>query len=231
MRSLGPSVLLVLSAALSAAACLNVPATAAPDQASPPAAERIPLPSPRLSGQLSLEEALAARRSVREFEPAPLSLAQVGQLCWAAQGITSASGGRTAPSAGALHPLELYVLTGDGIFHYLPGPHALERLTHTDRRTALRAAAWDQEAVSQAPAVIAVTAVPQRTSAKYGPERAERYVWLEAGHAAQNILLEAVALGLGAVPIGAFQDDAVRDVLDLPAATIPLYLVPVGHRG
>jgi SagB-type dehydrogenase family enzyme len=187
-----------------------------------------PLPSPLASGAISLEAALAGRRSVREFGSAPLTKAQIGQLLWAAQGITDpASGGRTAPSAGALYPLELYVATTDGFAHYLPARHALRRLSVNDPRARLAEAAGGQGAVASAPAVFVLAGVVERTRTKYG-DRAERYVQLEAGHAAQGLLLEAVALGLGAVPVGAFDDGEVREILGLGAGETPLYLIPVG---
>ncbi len=189
----------------------------------------IPLPSPALTGSLSLEEALARRRSVREFDATPLTTAELGQLLWAAQGITHERGFRTAPSAGALYPLEIYVVTGDGIFHYEPQGHRLTQLSSGDSRKPLQGAALGQEAVGQAPAVFVIAAVYERTAKKYGADRSPRYVHLEAGHAAQNLLLEAVALGLGAVPIGAFDDEEVQQVLGLPADHRPLYLIPAGR--
>lgn len=188
-----------------------------------------PLPLPRLSGEKSLEEALAERRSVREFDDRPLTTAELGQLLWAAQGITRENGRRTAPSAGALYPLEVYVATAEGVFHYVPSGHKWTIHSQTDARPDLFQAALRQAAVRQAPAVFIVTAIYQRTAEKYGAERSPRYVHLEAGHAAQNLLLEAVALGLGAVPIGAFYDEEVQLVLDLPIDHEPLYLIPVGH--
>ncbi len=192
------------------------------------AGDIIDLPAPRTDGGMSLEEALAARRSAREFTDEPLTLEQISQLLWSAQGITADWGGRTAPSAGALYPLEVYVVTADGSFHYLPDGHRLWVMSRGDLRAPLAEAALGQAAVSEAPAVFVITAVYARTAGKYG-DRAERYVRLEAGHACQNLLLQAVALGLGAVPIGAFSDTEVQRVLGLPADQEPLYLIPVGH--
>jgi SagB-type dehydrogenase family enzyme len=189
---------------------------------------QISLPPPRLEGQVSLEAAIAARRSVREFTAEALSLGEISQLLWAAQGITDPRGLRAAPSAGALYPLELYVSTADGSYHYVPHQHSLEVVGEEDRRSHLWDAGLRQGALQQAPAIFVVTGVYQRTEAKYG-DRAERYVKLEAGHAAENILLQAVALELGAVPIGAFSDDQVQAALELPADHQPLYLTPVGH--
>ena len=189
----------------------------------------VTLPSPRTTGPLSLEEALASRRSVRGFTGAELTSGEIGQLLWSAQGVTDAAGHRTAPSAGALYPLELDVVTADGLARYEPDGHRLAFRSLVDLRPALRLAALDQAAVEEAPVVIVISGVVERTAARYGVERAERYVALEAGHAAQNVLLEAVSLGLGAVPMGAFADQAVRQVLDLPDGESPLYLIPVGR--
>lgn len=186
------------------------------------------MPEPRLESELSLEEAIARRRSVREFTEESLSREEISQLLWAAQGITDPRGLRSAPSAGALYPLELYVATSEGAYHYLPRGHALQVVGEEDRRPDLWEAGLKQGALQEAPAIFVVTAVYQRTEAKYG-ERAERYVKLEAGHAAQNILLQAMALRLGAVPIGAFYDDQVQSALALHADHQPLYLIPVGH--
>jgi SagB-type dehydrogenase family enzyme len=192
----------------------------------PPAAE--PGAPARLAGQMSVETALAQRRSVREFEARPLTAAELGQLSWAAQGVTDERGYRTAPSAGALYPLELYVATADGLFRYEPGQHALVAADEADARPALYQAALRQDPVARAPAVFVIVAVYERTAVKYGSERTPRYVHLEAGHAAQNLLLQAVALGLGAVPIGAFDDAGVQRAMGLPAEEQPLYLIPVG---
>lgn len=187
------------------------------------------LPPPDLEGHTSLEQALRQRRSVREFKNTPLANAELGQLLWAVQGITNERGFRTAPSAGALYPLEIYVVTTEGTFHYDPHEHQLSVLGHEDARSALYEAALRQEPVRRAPAVFVITAIYERTAKKYGPERSPRYVHLEAGHAAQNLLLEAVALELGAVPIGAFHDEQIQTALGLPADHKPLYLIPVGH--
>ena len=219
------------------AACGGTPRTAAPTAAPPAHADPmaiIALPSPRTDGPLSLEGALAGRRSVREFAPDPLALDEIGQLLWAAQGTTDPERlGRTAPSAGGLYPLEVYAATADGLFRYVPGlvvgRHAMERLRSDDLRPALRRAALDQAAVGEAPVVLVITVVPERTAGRYGEERAGRFVDLEAGHAAQNVLLQAVALGLAAVPIGAFDDAGVGSVLGLDTGEEPRYLLPVGR--
>lgn len=199
------------------------------NSAQPVPQARTPLPSPALEGPYSLEGVLALRRSVREFGSEALTPSELGQLLWAAQGITNARGYRTAPSAGALYPLELYLVTSQGVFHYDPAGHELEALTSQDARQGLFQAALRQEPVRQAPAVFVITAVYERTAIKYGEERAPRYVHLEAGHAAQNLLLQAAAMDLGAVPIGAFHDKDVQSALGLPIDHQPLYLIPVGH--
>jgi SagB-type dehydrogenase family enzyme len=182
---------------------------------------------PVIPADSQLEDLLAARRSVRGFAADDLTDEQVGRLLWAAQGVTSDFGGRTAPSAGALYPLELFVVTSAGVDHYLPEGHRTEQKAGADLREELAAAALDQEALHSAPAVFVIAAEYARTETRYG-DRAERYVHLEAGHAAQNLLLQAVDLGLGAVPIGAFDDAAVQEVLGLPTEWVPLYLIPVG---
>ena len=186
------------------------------------------LPAPATDGGLGLNDALANRRSVRGFTGETLTAEEISQLLWAAQGITADWGGRTAPSAGALYPIEVYVADRDGVLHYVPDGHRTQRVTDADLRAALAEAAGGQEAVGAAPSVFVIAAVPGRTEAKYG-DRADRYVALEAGHVCQNLLLEATALGLGAVPVGAFSDEAVRSALGLPGDVTPLYLVPVGH--
>ena len=198
-------------------------------QAPPGSRESVPLPAAARAGRVSLEEALSRRRSVREFAAKPLPEAVLGQLLWAAQGITHPDGLRTAPSAGALYPLELYVATAAGFYHYNPRRHELERRSASDLRPALARAALEQESIRQAGAVIVFAAVVERIARKYGPARAPRYVFLEVGHAAQNVLLEATALGLGAVPVGAFHNVDVDRALSLPKDEEPVYLVPVGY--
>jgi SagB-type dehydrogenase family enzyme len=185
------------------------------------------LPSPMEVGERSLEEVLAERRSVRQFDGRPVDRADLAQLLWAAQGVTDTDGRRTAPSAGGLYPLELYVADAGGVWRYAAAEHGLLPIVLTDVRAALTTAAG-QESVADAGAVVVITGIEARTGVRYG-DRAERYVWLEAGHAAQNLLLQATALGLGAVPVGAFDDDAVARSLELADGERPLYLVPVGH--
>jgi SagB-type dehydrogenase family enzyme len=191
--------------------------------------ETIDLPPPQRRGRQSLESVLGARRSVREFGEAPLSERHISQLLWAGQGISDPDGLRTAPSAGALYPLELYLSTGDGVFRYRPDGHRLARLSDRDRRAMIYRHALRQEAIREAAAVFVIAAVYRRTTGKYGRTTGLRYVHLDAGHCAQNLLLQAVALGLGAVPVGAFHEEKVQEVLGLPVDHEPLYLVAVGH--
>ncbi|MDD5659896.1 MAG: SagB/ThcOx family dehydrogenase [Actinomycetota bacterium] len=191
--------------------------------------EEIMLPDPKLKGIISLEEALKNRRSVREFSGKDLGLDDISQILWAAQGITESKlGFRTAPSAGALYPIEVFVVKSDGFFHYTPNGHKLEKFGSENLKQKLMEASLFQESISTASIVIIVTAIYERTTVKYG-ERGIRYVHLEAGHVCQNILLQAAALQLGAVPIGAFSDDEVRKALNLPTDHKPLYIIPVGY--
>jgi len=188
----------------------------------------IKLPQPVLKGNLSLEETLQLRRSVREYTSADISLSELSQLVWAAQGITSTQGFRTVPSAGALYPLEVYIVNMTGVYHYNPLNHSLEKIRSEDVQENLTKAALHQDSVRQAPLKLVIMGIYERAETKYG-ERAERYVHLEAGHAAQNVLLECTSLGLGAVPIGAFDDLMVREVLETPPDQQPLYIIPIGR--
>ena len=185
------------------------------------------LPAPASGPAGSLEAAIAERRSVRTFEPAPLREEQVGQLLWSAQGVTDPGGARAAPSAGATYPLQLLAVTTEGVARYHPEEHALSDHRAGDQRAALADAAYAQEWIAEAGLVLVISGVVERTAARYG-DRAERFMLLEAGHAAQNVLLQAVALELGATPVGAFDAGQLRSILDLPADEEPLYLLPVG---
>jgi SagB-type dehydrogenase family enzyme len=195
----------------------------------------IRLPAPTYESKTDLNKALQERRSVREYRNDPLLLAHVSQLLWAAQGVTSLGGYRTTPSAGALYPLEVYVVAGNvtglpaGIYKYSAQQHALEKMADGDRRQALGAAALEQGWLAKAPAVMAISAVYPRTTGKYG-ERGARYVHMEVGHAGQNVALEAVSLGLGTCIVAAMSDSDVKRVLGLPAEENPLYLIPVGRK-
>ena len=188
----------------------------------------ITLPKPNQNGSVSLEHAIAARRSCRDFLPQSLTLEQISQLTWAAQGQDAHSSYRTAPSAGATYPLELFVVTSDGLFRYLLAKHSLEKLTSQDLRAALASAAWGQEFIEAAPLTLVFAAQFERTTKRYG-QRGIRYVYMEAGHAAQNVHLQTQALGLGSVAVGAFDDASVSKVLLLEDYLEPLYLVIVGY--
>jgi SagB-type dehydrogenase family enzyme len=192
-------------------------------------ADRIALPPPAASGGMSLEQALRARRSQREFARRPLPLVELGQLAWAAQGVTEPEGGlRAAPSAGALYPLELYFLVPDGVLHYLVAEHAFERKGNRDQRQALSDAALSQPSIRQAPCDVVIASVTDRTRKKYG-DRAPLYAALEAGHVGQNLLLQATARGLAGVPIGAFDGSAVSRLLGLAPGEEPLYIIALGY--
>lgn len=186
------------------------------------------LPPPQLIGGTTLTEALALRRSVRAFTDRPLTRAEIGQLLWAAQGTTHKSGYRTAPSAGALFPLEVYAATRSTLMHYLPDGHRVEEWAPTADWQVLVDATPSAQPIRQSVAVFVIAGVTPRTAAKYGG-RAEQYVHLEAGHAAQNLLLQATSLSLGAVSIGAIEEDKVLRYFRMPGTSMPLYLVPVGH--
>lgn len=194
----------------------------------------VSLPAPRLLGELSLEEAIQGRRSIRDYSDEPVTLADAAQLLWAAQGVTSPQGARAAPSAGGTYPLELYLMAGKvsglapGVYRYRPQTHDLLVWETGDRRVDLAVASLNQAWVRTAALDVVVTAVYGRTMRTYG-ERGVRYVHLEAGHAAQNLCLQAVALDLGAVVVGAFYDEEVQAVVGLPEDHEPIYVIPVGH--
>lgn len=226
-----PSILLLVALAG------QCPPSTEPKNDQLPLPTELVLPAPRTDSDVSLEQTLLNRRSVRDYRGEPLNLSQVSQLLWAAQGITQAGTGfRTAPSAGATYPLETYLVVGDvvglspGVYRYEPGNHTLARTVTGDIRRELATAALGQGSVRGGAVAIVFTAVYHRTTQRYG-ERGIRYVHMEAGHAAQNVYLQAVALDLGTVTIGAFSDEQVSQLLNLPADEKPLYIMPVGkHR-
>ncbi len=185
---------------------------------------------------MSLEEAVARRRSIRKFIPEPISQSQLSQILWAAQGITDTSWkSRAVPSAGATYPLEIFVVcgrnciegVGGGIYYYNLASHSLTLHYKGDVRLELARAALDQEFIYEAPVDIVICALYERTLRRYG-SRGERYVHIEVGHAGQNIYLQATALGLVTVAIGAFYDEQVREVLRLDKQYKPLYIMSVG---
>ncbi len=197
--------------------------------------ETIKLPGPRYGSSTSLEEALLKRRSTRDYRNAPLFRGEISQLLWAAQGITDPRGLRTAPSAGALYPLEIFVVAGNvtdlpsGIYRYRTRRHELDQIEVGDKRDELCSAALGQTSVRNAAAVLVVSALYERTTMKYG-DRGIRYAHMEAGHAAQNVCLQAEALGLGTVVIGAFHDNEVKMIMTMADREQPLYIIPVGRK-
>ena len=215
------------------ASCTGSPLPDSSANSSTPVSQNIHLPAPDLEGDTSLEGTLHRRRSVREFSVDPLNLSEISQLLWAVQGITDPTGKRTAPSAGALYPLEIYLVAGKvdglapGVYRYIPAEHSLVRILASDPRNELYTAALSQDAVKHAPAVLVMAAVFERTTVKYGG-RGDRYIHMEAGAAAQNIYLQAESLNLGTVFIGAFHEDQVKKVLQLQGQEQPLGLMPVG---
>ena len=178
----------------------------------------------------ALVRALAGRRSVRSFSGREVGIEAIGELVWAAQGVSSARGYRTAPSAGALYPLETYVATREGVYQYVPREHALVVRGTNDVRGALARAAYGQSFVGRAPVVVIFTAVYERETVKYGA-RGVMYTHMEVGHAAQNLMLRAVELGLGTVAVGAFEERGVREAVGLGREETPVYLIPVGYAG
>lgn len=204
-------------------------------QITPVSSLTIKLPEPKVRGEISLEQALQERRSFRDFSESALTLEAVSQLLWAAQGITAEWGGRTAPSAGGLYPLEVYLIAGNvdglaaGVYKYRPEGHELVKVRDGDLRDKLAAASLDQTWVKEAAINIIISAIYERTTGKYG-ERGIRYVHMEAGHSAQNIYLQTTALDLGMVTIGAFQDDQVKEIAGMTENESPLYVIPLGRK-
>jgi len=194
---------------------------------------RMKLPKPNLKGTVSVEEAIARRRSIRRFKKRPLTIKQISQLLWACQGITDPINKlRAAPSAGATYPFETYVVVGDvegledGVYHYEPETHSITLVRSGDLRRLLAIACLRQMFIEEAPATIVLAAVFERTKRYYG-ERAYRYISMEAGHIGENLHLQCVAMGLGTVMVGAFYDNDVKTVLGIDEH--PLYVMPVGY--
>ncbi len=191
------------------------------------------LPKPLHSGEVSIEEALWKRRSVRNYKTESLQLEEISQLLWAAQGVTGDEDKKTTPSAGALYPLEIYIMTANvkglspGVYHYLPGDHALLQIAEGDKRIQLSAAALMQAVFRHCAAVLIFAANYNRSTNKYF-ERGKRYVHIETGHSAQNVFLQAVPLQIGSVTVGAFADRLVKKILELPENEEPIYLMPLG---
>lgn len=193
------------------------------------------LPSFSNTGSVSIEQTLYNRRSVRSYKNETLSLKDLSQILWSAQGISDRNRNfRTAPSAGATFPLELYAVVGNvenlepGIYKYNPFEHSISLVVKGDKREDLRNAALRQASISNAAFNLVFTAIVSRTSQRYG-DRALQYVFIETGHAAQNVYLQAEALNLGTVAIGAFYEDRVRAVLKV-SDELPVYIMPIGRK-
>jgi SagB-type dehydrogenase family enzyme len=195
------------------------------------------LPPPVLDGTLSVETAISQRRSQRHFSGQPLTLVQVGQILWAAQGVSGrVERRRTVPSAGALDPLVAFLAVREegveglaaGVYCYEPGSHELRGMADGDVSEAAVEAALGQDFLGTAPVCILIAADCARTAERYAG-RAERYVHMEAGHAGQNVSLQAEALGLGTVMVGAFDDERMAAAFCLPNVLRPLYVMPVGY--
>ncbi len=228
LRMLGASALVLLSAC---GARAQAPSVAT--------ADTIRLPAPQAKGPLSLEEALVTRRSVRQWAPGSLKLAELAQLVWAAQGVTSPDGKRTAPSAMARYPIEVYVVAAavdglaPGAYRYVPKGHALVHLVAADsvkdRRAAVAGAARGQASVATAPVVFVVAAVPARFGNR-ADALTDRFIAIEAGAVLQNLYLQATALHLGAVAVGGYQEQPLIQAVPLAAGERPMIVVPVGRR-
>jgi SagB-type dehydrogenase family enzyme len=195
------------------------------------------LPKPKLNGDVSVEQAIKHRRTIRSYLPKPLTLEQLSQLFWAAQGITEDRGyKRSAPSGGALYPMDIYAVMGDngvdgltaGIYHYDPHTHAVVLITEGDVRQDVARTALSQMWMAKAPLNLVITSEYRRITRKYGT-RGERYAMIEAGHIGQNIFLQAEALGLRAGIVGAFHDNDVVRVMKIPKFHEPLLILPVGY--
>ncbi|MDG7000444.1 MAG: SagB/ThcOx family dehydrogenase [Nitrososphaerota archaeon] len=195
---------------------------------------KVSIPAPAKEGTMSLEEAISRRKSIRDYTAEPITISQLSQILWAAQGVTH-DGLRSAPSAGALYPLEIYAVVKEGgvtglqsgVYHYKPAGHTLSLTKVGDHLQELQSASLDQEAVGSAATTIVITAVFERTTVRYG-QRGVQYVFQESGHAAQNIYLQCAALNLGSVVIGAFDENRVRQVLGAASNERPVYVQPIG---
>ena len=199
--------------------------------------EEIKLPLPQLEGKMSVEEALARRRSRRVFKDYSLTIKQFSQLLWSAQGITEENKGfRTAPSAAVLYPLDIYLVVGKdkveelkvGVYHYNPHQHSLTIILEEDRRREISQACLDKNQIEIAPVSLIITAEFSRITDRLGKQRMY-FAYMEAGHVAQNLYLQVESLGLGTVSMGGIIEENISQALNLPEKHIPLYVMPVGH--
>jgi SagB-type dehydrogenase family enzyme len=197
----------------------------------------INLPAPSTQGTVSVEKALKNRRTIRQFADKALTPSQLAQLLWAGYGVTDSRGLRSAPSAGALYPLDIYAVVGDrqvsglaaGVYHYLPEKQALELRKTGDWRRAVARASLQQAWMAEAPIMVVITGEYRRCQVRYG-ERGMRYTHMESGHVGQNLFLQAEALGLGAGIVGAFENTAIVKTLELPPTYDPLLIMPIGYK-
>ncbi len=236
MKSLTREISLVIAIVILGGTFMGIASSSGLSVPPDPLVKIIELPEPIYKGGVSVEEALSKRRSVRTYSSTPLSLEEITQLLWSAQGISHSNGRkRTAPSAGASYPLEVYLAVsrvdgiGRGIYRYIPQVHSLVPWGGAVTARFLKEEVSPQGAVKSAPAVLILSAHYDRVTEKYG-QRGERYAHMEAGHAAQNVYLQAYSLGIGTVAIGAFNDEKLREILNLEEEEVPLYLMPVGRR-
>ncbi|MBM4403746.1 MAG: SagB/ThcOx family dehydrogenase [Candidatus Cloacimonetes bacterium] len=196
----------------------------------------IPLPEPMITGSVSVEQAIHQRRSTRSFKDESLSIAQISQILYSAQGISHQERGlRTAPSAGAIYPLELYAIIGKaddidpGLYRYQPTTHSLALIQTGDLRQSIISKVSRQAFVASAPISLILTVAYERISERYS-ERGMMYAHMEVGHVGQNVHLQAEALGLGTVMVGAFNESELAKQMALPDGEIPLYIMPVGKK-
>lgn len=189
----------------------------------------IHLPQPDKEGGGGLHKILNDRRSIRSYVDGEITKEELSQILWSGDGISYEERAfRTAPSAGALYPIDIFVFNEEGVFRYEPQDHYLKRVQDEDRRDDLYTASLSQGAVRDADTVLVLMGFVERTSVKYG-DRALRYVYIEGGHICQNILLEVENLGLGAVPIGAFHDEQILEILSLEDDVVPVFVIPIGR--
>ncbi|MDD5450498.1 MAG: SagB/ThcOx family dehydrogenase [Desulfovibrionales bacterium] len=197
----------------------------------------VPLPKPSFTGRRSVEEAIKARRTIRHFKAKALNLEQLSQILWAAYGITANGLYKSVPSAGALYPLDIWVAAGKngvegleaGVYHYIPKAHRLTQVKAGEVRDDIAKASLYQNWMAEAPVIFIITGEYERCTRKYG-EKGISYTYIEAGHAGQNIFLQAGVLGLGAGIVGAFNNDVIRQALGISRNYDPILIMPVGYK-
>ena len=220
MLVLGLAILMLLSL------CLMDPSALAQGKRS---GEAFKLPPPRYESEVSIEKALLERRSIRSYKEEPLTLNDLSQVLWAAQGITEPKKGlRAAPSPRAVYLLEIYVLPGNvtdlpmGTYRYEPQGHELVKTADGNKKAELFQAAG-QAPIKNAPLALVITGLSEKT-------QNPAWMYLEAGHAAENVYLQSVSLKLGTVAMAGFKEDEVRKVLNLPEKERVIYIMPIGKK-